>query len=192
MELLFLVVIVVGLILYSIVSSNRDRRKTMAVFESNSQIKNEELLEKSKRLILMGEVLRQSKLVGDTETYEKAVDMTYDGRMPEKVGGYYTSLYDNLLIMPIAGINYRGNLKAYVGNFKGVLVPEPKNEYDENAIMVKCEDGHHLGYVPEEMTGTVRDMIGCDFKKHRITGDIQECEDDDGRNFFVGTIYVVG
>lgn len=63
--------------------------------------------------------------------------------------------------------------------------------------MVKCEDGKHLGYVAESMTQEVRDFIGVKGSewRHRITGDISECEDEDdedeSRKFFSGTIYIV-
>ena len=57
----------------------------------------------------------------------------------------------------IAGIEYRGNLDDYLGEFKGTLEAEPTNEYDPNAIKVLAADGHHVGYVPKDMTKEVRD-----------------------------------
>ena len=146
-------------------------------------------MEQLRQKLILAEVLRQAKLSGD----EKIIDIVlnhpddYNGPMPQEWdNGYFSSIYpERLLIMNIAGINYRGSLKTYVGDFNGVLVPEPKNDFDPNAIMIKCEDGKHLGYIAENLTEDVRDFIGHpdaenDTKwRHRITGHIDEREDDD-------------
>ena len=150
-------------------------------------------------LIFVNEVKHQAALVGDQATIEAVDADKYDGPIPYEKHGRFTSIYpDRLLILSIAGINYRGNLSAYVGDFKGVLVPEPKNDYDPKAIKVVCEDGKHLGYVPEFETDHVRNLIGANVSdpswRHRITGTIEECEedtyDDKPRKFFVGEIYI--
>lgn len=57
----------------------------------------------------------------------------------------------------IAGMSYRENIDDYLGEFKGTLEAEPTNEYDTNAIKVLAADGHHVGYVPKDMTKEVRD-----------------------------------
>ena len=57
----------------------------------------------------------------------------------------------------IAGISYRDNIDDYLGEFKGTLEAEPTNEYDPNAIKVLAADGHHVGYVPKDMTSEIRD-----------------------------------
>lgn len=153
--------------------------------------KHRELMENVKRQMQLMEVLRQAKLVGDKETEADVLNGTYDGEMPEELSnGMWTSLYDNLTILNIAGINYRGNLSAYVGDFNGVLVQEPKNDYDPNAIMIKCEDGKHLGYIPENLTDMVREIVGSGFQRYRITGHIYENEDDDHK-YFTGYINLV-
>ena len=154
-------------------------------------------MENAARLIAMTEMLNQAKAVGDDFTVESIQRNIYHGELPTESYGQWSSMYDNLMIVKIAGINYRGNLSAYVGKFKGVLKPEPKNDYDPNAIMIKCEDGKHLGYVPEDETEDVRAFIGADgvdFLPYRIEGEIEECEDfddDNERKFFVGRVYVV-
>ena len=153
--------------------------------------KHRELMENVKRQKQLMEVMHQAKLVGDKETEADVLNGTYDGKLPEELSnGMWTSVFDNLTIINIAGINYRGNLSAYVGDFNGVLVPEPKNDYDQNAIMIKCEDGKHLGYIPENLTDMVREIAGQDFQRYRITGHIFENEDDE-RKYFTGYINLV-
>ena len=56
----------------------------------------------------------------------------------------------------IAGIEYRGNLDNYLGEFIGTFEAEPTNKYDQNAIKILAPDGHHVGYVPKDMTAEVR------------------------------------
>ena len=56
----------------------------------------------------------------------------------------------------IAGIEYRGNLDNYLGEFVGTFEAEPTNKHDPNAIKILAPDGHHIGYVPRDMTAEVR------------------------------------
>lgn len=159
-----------------------------------------EQMEKARRLMALSEVMKQAKMMGDTATYDSAMNLTYEGNLPElREDGAWTSIYDDLRILKIAGMNYRGNLSAYVGQFKGVLVPEPKNEYDPFAIMVKVEDGKHVGYIKEEQTGMVRTWVGAEqlgfeeptiFKPYRVDGFIDEREDEDGRKYYDGCVYL--
>ena len=57
----------------------------------------------------------------------------------------------------IAGVSHRDNIDDYLGEFKGTLEAELTNEYDPNAIKVLAADGHHVGYVPKDMTSEIRD-----------------------------------
>lgn len=151
----------------------------------------DEMMRDLEQQTMLMEVYRQAKLVGDNETQADVMNGTYDGKLPQKLdNGMWTSVYDNLTIINIAGINYRGNLSAYVGDFNGVLVPEPKNDYDPNAIMIKCEDGKHLGYIPENLTDMVREIVGSDFQRYRITGHIFDNEDENHK-YFTGYINLV-
>ena len=76
--------------------------------------------------------------------------------------GYHVTVWpkDNrigeVLEFTIAGMSYRGNLDDYLGEHVGTLEPEPTNPYDSNAIKILAEDGHHVGYVPKDMTAEVR------------------------------------
>ena len=56
----------------------------------------------------------------------------------------------------IAGMSYRENIDEYIGEHSGILEAEPTNPYDANAIKILAEDGHHVGYVPKDMTAEVR------------------------------------
>lgn len=198
------VIVIIALLLIVVLAFNfgskHGPQKTQLVEEIERQQREKddnvkELLKRFEVLDAKCELMSQAKAVGDMQTYEKVKNDEYEGELPTRPAGEWLSMYDDLMILKIAGINYRGNLSAYVGWFKGVLKPEPKNDYDSNAIMVKCEDGKHLGYVPEEMTTEIRAFIGAegvDFSPYRINGQIDECGDeDDGRKFFVGRVFVV-
>ena len=56
----------------------------------------------------------------------------------------------------IAGMSFRENIEEYIGEHSGTLEAEPTNPYDANAIKILAEDGHHVGYVPKDMTVEVR------------------------------------
>ena len=56
----------------------------------------------------------------------------------------------------IAGMSYRENIDEYIGEHSGTLEAEPTNPYDANAVKILAEDGHHVGYVPKDMTAEVR------------------------------------
>lgn len=55
----------------------------------------------------------------------------------------------------IAGMTFRENIEEYIGEHSGTLEAEPTNPYDSNAIKILAEDGHHVGYVPKDMTSEV-------------------------------------
>ena len=162
---------------------------------------NRDIIEQSYRLAALTEVFRQAKIMGDTATIDKVENDSYDGPLPERRDdGAYLSIYDDLRILSVAGINYRGNLTAYVGHFNGVLVPEPKNEYDPFAIMVKVEDGKHIGYVRENQTDLVRNLVGVPqplgerqpttFPPYRIEGYIEKIVDEDDDPRFSAIMYI--
>ena len=75
--------------------------------------------------------------------------------------GYHVSVWPkdhsqfDVVEFNIAGLSYRDNIDNYLGEFKGTLEAEPTNAYDPNAIKVLAADGHHLGYVPADMTSEI-------------------------------------
>ena len=141
-------------------------------------------------MYLIGEVKRQAEERGDTETLQQALDLTYNGTMPHtKPDNTFTSIYNHVWDFNIAGINFRKGIKKYVGPFFGYLQPEPTNEYDPDAIAIYHSDGHHLGYIPQNMTDDIRDC-GLPFTI-QVWGDIEEDYDyDEKRHFFRGTVWM--
>lgn len=133
----------------------------------------------------------QAGIVGDKRTADAINSGTYSGPLPEKRDdGGWLSIYDNLRILKIAGINYREGISRYVGRVNCVLVPEPDNEYDADAIKVVAEDRHHLGYIPSGQTEMVCWLTANEFP-YRCTAFIEAQEDeDDRRKFFIGFVYI--
>ena len=149
------------------------------------------LMRDAEMMKLRVEVLIQSEVVGDTATHDAVMNDSYDGPWPElRSDGAFLSLYDNLRILKIAGINYRSGINRYVGRVNCALVPEPNNEYDPDAIKVVAEDRHHLGYIPSDQTDFVRSLAGDQFP-YRCLAVIDEREDEmDGNKFYDGRIYI--
>ena len=77
--------------------------------------------------------------------------------------GYHVSVWPkdysqfDIVEFNIAGMSHRDNIDEYLGEFKGTLEAEPDNAYDPNAIKVLAPDGHHVGYVPKDITSEIRD-----------------------------------
>lgn len=136
------------------------------------------------------EAIRQAERFFDDERVRQIYDRTYDGPLPEHtVGNFFTSIYPAGRDYDISGINYRRGIRNYVGRLRGAVVPEPKNEYDPNAIKIVAEDGHHLGYISKDLTDSVRAYTGNNFPYY-CTIQIGEGEDlaDDNRRYFYGWI----
>lgn len=202
---IFILIIIAAVVLF-VVLHNSGKTETVREIEAQTladQQRQEQIgyLEIMRRERQKLEILRQAKMVGDQDTVDAVIDDRYDGPMPQLWSNEtaYNSIYpDRLLIVNIAGINYRRGIRPYVGEFNGVLVPDPKNDYDAEAIKIKTEDGHHLGFVPENMTYDVRQLIGhpdiADTKwKHRVTGHIDEHEEYGNRvrRYFTGYVNVI-
>ena len=139
----------------------------------------------------LAETLVQADIVGDHLTADRIKRNDYDGPLPERRDdGGWLSIYDNLRILKIAGINHRQGISRYVGRVECALVPEPDNEYDPDAIKIVAEDRHHLGYIPSGQTEMVCWLTANEFP-YRCTAFIEACEDEtDGHKFFVGYVYI--
>ena len=101
----------------------------------------------------------QAGIVGDKFVPGAIESGSYTGPLPERRDdGGWPSIYDNLRILKIAGINHRQGISRYVGRVECALVPEPDNEYDPDAIKIVAEDRHHLGYIPLSLHGFHRSV----------------------------------
>ena len=56
----------------------------------------------------------------------------------------------------IAGITHGEHIDEHLGEFIANLVPDPTNPYDANAIKIMTDNGHRVGFVPRDMTATIR------------------------------------
>ena len=156
------------------------------------------------RNLLLAEVARQATLINDQTVLKAVKNDSYNGPIPQRWenGDTYNSIFpDRLLIISIAGINFKRGLSNCIGDFNGVILPDPKNDYDPNAIKIKNSDNKELGYIPENLTQIVRDFIGHsdvenDTKwRHRITGHISDHYDwnydtNRERRYFTGYINI--
>lgn len=191
--ILAIVAIVVNVEQYASSHEQTQRELAAKMNGETTDFNPDDLLAETEMMKLRVEVMIQSKVVGDTKTYEAILNNEYDGPWPEeRADGGYLSLYDNLRILKIAGINYRQGINRYLGRVMCALVPEPDNEYDPDAIKIMAEDRHHLGYIPMDQTDFVRSLAGGTFP-YRCEAHIYEAEDeDDGHKFFYGFVYIKG
>lgn len=138
------------------------------------------------------EAIKQADIIGNETIKNAILNETYNGPLPERRSdGGWLSIFDNLRILKIAGINYQEGINRYVGRVACVLVPEPDNEYDPDAIKIVAEDRRHLGYIPSGQTDLVCSLTANEFP-YRCTAFIEECEDEyDEHKFFVGFVYIV-
>ena len=150
-----------------------------------------DLASETERMRRLAEAMIQAKAAGHDDDYEAMLDGTYTGPLPElRDDGGYLSIYDDLRILKIAGINYRQGINRYTGRVMSALVPEPANEFDPNAIKIVAEDRHHLGYIPTNQTDFVRSLTDESFP-YRCECHIYQGEDeDDGHKFFYGFVYI--
>ena len=82
----------------------------------------------------------------------------------------------------VAGCGHVKNIKKYVNALKVgdrlQLIREPKNEYDELAILVKDEKGHKLGYVPRRNNAPYARLLDAGKVLYAIIDDINWHPDD--------------
>ena len=138
------------------------------------------------------EAMIQADETGRHEVHQQILDGEYTGPLPERRNdGGWTSIFDDLRILAIAGINHRQGISHYKGRNTVALVPEPKNEFDPNAIKVIAEDGHHLGYIQRHQTEMVRAWAHDKFPKYCIARIEEHDDEDDGHRFYTGYLYFV-
>lgn len=181
---LFFLCIVVALVWYLMTHDTTPEQ------QAESEKSDEDVLANAQRLLALTEAATQAKECGRDDVYQAIMANTYDGPLPEKrYDGAWTSIFDDLRILTIAGINHRKNINLYKGRNTVALVPEPDNEFDPDAIKVIAEDGHHLGYIHRDQTDMVRSWAHDKFPFYCIAM-IKERDDDDGQRFFTGDLYI--
>ena len=200
MVLLFFIIIGLAvLFVWWLVTPNQSYRQRqleaaqrIAKAESEKRdAEHDDLLAKARQLMRQGEALIQAELAGKDTIRDAILSNSYSGPWPERRDdGGWLSVFDNLRILKIAGINRREGIDRYVGRVDCALVPEPDNEFDPEAIKIVADDRHHLGYVPADQTAFVRSLTAGEFP-YKATAFIEEKEDEvDGHRFFVGYVYI--
>ena len=191
-------VAVVSFVVIIIMSKNdaptgtqRELAQKMYGEPAKPQPSDDELLRDAALMMQKIEAMIQADEVGCSDVHQQINDGTYTGPMPERRNdGGWTSIFDDLRILSVAGINHRQGINRYTGRNTVALVPEPNNQFDPQAIKVVAEDGHHLGYIRRDQTEMVRAWARDEFPMY-CTCRIEEREDDDdGHRFYVGFLYV--
>ena len=137
------------------------------------------------------EAMIQADETNRPEVKQQILDNAYSGQLPERRNdGGWTSIFDDLRILSVAGINHRQGINRYTGRNTIALVPEPQNEFDANAIKVVAEDGHLLGYVHRDQTEMVRSWAHDSFPMYCVCRIEEKEDEDDGHKFFVGYLYI--
>lgn len=152
---------------------------------------HDDLLANARLLMRKTEAMIQADLAGNQTVHDAIMSNNYSGPLPERRDdGGWLSVFENLRILKIAGINRREGIGRYVGRVDCALVPEPDNEFDPEAIKIVADDRHHLGYIPADQTAFVRSLTAEEFP-YKATAFIEEKEDEvDGHRFFVGYVYI--
>ena len=191
----WLVIIVGGLILLVfMVDSNRsheDVQKEIANSMYGEPEQDVPVLNVEKECARI-EALIQASESGHDDVHQQIEDGTYTGPWPERRSdGAWTSIFDDLRILSIAGINHRQGIVRYKGRNMAALVPEPTNEFDPNAIKVVAEDGHHLGYIHRDQTEMVRSWAHDHFPYYCVAMVLEHDDEDEGHRFYTGYIYFI-
>ena len=183
-------IIIVTIVVMVCYKQAEDERQQQQQVQNPKPVKDDPLVV-AQRLLALTEAATQAKELGHDDVYQAIMANTYDGQLPERRSdGGWTSIFDDLRILSIAGINHRQNIVRYKGRNTVALVPEPSNEFDPDAIKVIAEDGHHLGYIHRDQTGMVRSWARDKFPFYCVAM-IQEHEDEiDEHHFYTGYIYI--
>ena len=168
------------------------QRELAAKYTNQEQEKSDDgLLANARLLMRKTEAMIQADLAGNQTVHDAIMSNNYSGPLPERRDdGGWLSVFENLRILKIAGINRREGIDRYVGRVDCALVPEPDNEFDPEAIKIVADDRHHLGYIPADQTAFVRSLTAEEFP-YKATAFIEEKKDEvDGHRFFVGYVYI--
>ena len=192
-------IIIVGVIIMMFKSlahqhnSHENVQHELAAKYSNAEQEksDDDLIANARLLMRKTEAMIQADLAGNQTVHDAIMSNNYNGPLPERRDdGGWLSVFENLRILKIAGINRREGISRYVGRVDCALVPEPDNEFDPEAIKIVADDRHHLGYIPADQTAFVRSLTAGEFP-YKATAFIEEKQDEiDGHHFFVGYVYI--
>lgn len=155
-----------------------------------SEKQNTEVMNNVVGFLTKAEALRQAEVAGNDIVRGAILSNIYTGPWPERRDdGGWLSIFDNLRILKVAGMNFRQGMNRYKGFIDAALVPEPKNEYDANAIKVVAIDGHHLGYIQADQTELVRSLTANEFP-YRCKCEVCEGIEDDDEKYYFGYVYI--
>ena len=183
---LFLITLLIvgGLVAFAMLSGGNHKT------DKEDTQSDDEVLANAVGFLTKTEALRQAEVAGNDIVKDAILSNTYTGPWPERrADGGWLSIFDNLRILKVAGMNFRQGMNRYKGFIDAALVPEPKNEYDSNAIKVVAIDGHHLGYVPAEQTDFVRSLAANEFP-YKCKCEVCEGYDDDDEKYYFGYLYI--
>ena len=195
--LIFIIIVCVIVMMFKSLAhqhnSHEDVQHELAAKYANREQEksDDDLLANARLLMRKTEAMIQADLAGNQTVYDAIMSNNYSGPLPERRDdGGWLSVFENLRILKIAGINRREGIDRYVGRVDCALVPEPDNEFDPEAIKIVADDRHHLGYIPADQTAFVRSLTAEEFP-YKATAFIEEKEDElDGHRFFVGYVYI--
>jgi hypothetical protein len=187
---IFIVIAIVVFVIILYVSHKSESHEEVQKELSAKYVSDDEVLTNAVGFLAKSEALRQSEIMGDDKTHSAILENTYKGPWPERRGGDgWLSIYDDLRILNVAGMSFRQGINRYKGFIDAALVPEPKNEFDPNAIKVVAIDGHHLGYIPAGQTDFVRSLTGESFP-YRCKCEVIEGYNDDDEKTYHGFVYI--
>ena len=157
MTTIIIVAIIAAVVYYIYYMSNGNHEETQKQSETPSRPAHFDLLDENGNPITKQKV---KVVVGGCDSDAPVQELQY---FCVKNKGYHVSVWPkdysqfDIVEFNIAGMSHRDNIDDYLGEFKGTLEAEPTNPYDPNAIKVLAADGHHVGYVPKDMTKEIRD-----------------------------------
>lgn len=187
----FCVISIILVIVIVMVYTDSGDAKANDANNTNPEPVKEDPLVVAQLMIRRTEAYIQASIVHDDATKAALDAGTYDGPLPERRGdGGWLSIYDGMRIFSIAGINHRQQVDRYTGRNTVAVVPEPKNEFDPNALKVIAEDGHHLGYVSRDHQEMVRSW-SHERWPYYCEAIIRDAHEDDGTTFYVGYLYII-
>lgn len=154
--MVFIIIIILAAAAFILYKSMKQKEKEPAA--TNQQPMHFDLLDDN------GDPIKESKpqvkvVIGGGNSDAPVQELQY---FCIKDKGYHVSVWPkdqnqfDIIDFSIAGMSHRDNIDDYLGEFKGTLEAEPTNPYDANAIKVLAPDGHHVGYVPKDITAEIR------------------------------------